>query len=201
MPRKKKTYKFVIDMDSTITKCTERWLNIVNKQYNIDIKYEDITHWYRLGEILSEKLNLTYEEGQNLADSYLYKKGFFGEQEPYDGAIEVIKALMDEFGDEIIIGTKPPASSKYAYTEKFYWIQKQFQDHFAKRKIKFAATPDKDVLNGDFIIEDSVKNVERSKGVHKIILFRQPWNKSLKKKDVDYVVKNWREIYKLRKQL
>jgi 5'(3')-deoxyribonucleotidase len=189
---------FIIDMDSTITQCSELWIEYLNRVHKMNIKKEDITDWNALGKILANKYNISQENGDYLAEIPLYKKGFFANQLPYPDSIDVINKMINEFDDKIIIATKPPASSLYAYSEKFYWIKKYFTDNFGK--IMFVATPDKFVVEpGAYLIDDGAHNLKRSVGIHSIIKYNQPWNMDYI--DFTYSVNDWKEMLELRKKL
>lgn len=189
---------FIIDMDSTITQCTEKWIEILNKTYNINLDKNEINSFeHGIPNILAKALSVNVEQANKITYDIIHNKDFFGSHEPIENSIDVINIMIEKYNDTIVIGTKPPPLSLYAYSEKYNWIQKYFSKH--KNKIKFIGTSDKQFIRGEYLIDDAIHNIENSKGIHKTILYSQPWNTQYS--GADYIVSNWNEILNLRDSL
>ena len=98
--------------------------------------------------------------------------------EPIEGAIDAIKKLHNTDKYKLFIATTAPWYKPDSFTHKRLWIENHFKDLFRK---KMFITHRKDLLMGDFLIDDRLKNgVENFKGE----LLRFGW---------DYEVEMWNE--------
>lgn len=80
-------------------------------------------------------------------------QGLFAVADPVKGAIEAIHKLQDKF--ELFILTTAPWYSPSAWGEKIIWVQMHLDEVFRKRVIM---THRKDLLKGDFLIDDRDRN-------------------------------------------
>lgn len=81
--------------------------------------------------------------------------GIFRNPKPMDGAIEAIKKLHESGKYELFIATSASWGNPDAATDKRYWIETYFGDLFHK---KMFITHRKDLLQGDYLIDDREKN-------------------------------------------
>ncbi len=81
--------------------------------------------------------------------------GVFRDPAPYEGAIDAINKLAESGKYELFIATAAPWGNPCASTDKRYWIEKHFGQLFHKRMI---VTHRKDLLIGDYLIDDRVAN-------------------------------------------
>tara|TARA_R100000027_G_scaffold40233_1_gene29865 strand:+ start:1409 stop:1891 length:483 start_codon:yes stop_codon:yes gene_type:complete len=81
--------------------------------------------------------------------------GIFRDPLPYEDAIEAVQKLYDSDKYELFIATSSPWGNPDASTDKRYWIEKYFGNMFHKRLIQ---THRKDLLVGDYLIDDRKKN-------------------------------------------
>lgn len=79
--------------------------------------------------------------------------GLFALMEPMPGAIEVVKLLARNY--EVYILTTSPWNNPTAASDKIEWVKKYMDDVFHKRVI---ITHRKDLLDGDYLIDDRAKN-------------------------------------------
>ena len=114
--------------------------------------------------------------------------GIFKNPPPVDGAIESINKLNDSNLYDLFIATTAPWNNPSSFTDKRLWIEKYFGNLFKK---KMFITNRKDMLIGDFLIDDRLANgAENFNGK----LLRFGWDYE-KKKWNEY--KNWNSILKL----
>lgn len=76
--------------------------------------------------------------------------GFFSMMDPMPGAIEAVKTLCQHY--EVFILSTAPWKNPSAWGDKRIWAEKHFGDTFFKRII---LTHRKDIINGDYLIDDS----------------------------------------------
>ena len=81
--------------------------------------------------------------------------GVFRDPPPYKGAIDAINKLVECGKYELFIATAAPWGNPYASTDKRFWIEKHFGQLFHKKMI---VTHRKDLLMGDYLIDDRTAN-------------------------------------------
>ena len=81
--------------------------------------------------------------------------GIFRDAEPIPGAIEAIKMIHQSGKYDICVATTSPWDMPYAAGDKMFWIQKYLGEEFYK---SMAITHRKDLLHGDYLIDDRTAN-------------------------------------------
>ena len=79
--------------------------------------------------------------------------GIFALMEPIPGATEVVRLLARHY--DVFILTTSPWNNPTAASDKVQWVKKYMDDVFHKRLI---ITHRKDLLDGDYLIDDRDKN-------------------------------------------
>ena len=88
--------------------------------------------------------------------------GLFSRMKPIHGAVEGFKFLAEHF-DTYILSTAP-WNNPSAWRDKLLWVKEHLGDAAYKRLI---LSHHKDLLRGDYIIDDSIKNgVSEFQGTH-----------------------------------
>jgi 5'(3')-deoxyribonucleotidase len=82
-------------------------------------------------------------------------QGLFRNPPPIEGAIEAVKKLHESGKYELFIATSAPWGNPMSGMDKRFWIEDYFGDLFHKRMF---VTHRKDLLMGDYLIDDRVKN-------------------------------------------
>jgi len=86
----------------------------------------------------------------------------FRDLEPIEGSIEAIQKLYDSGKYDMFIATTSPWNNETGASDKVEWLKKYFGDIFKK---KIFITHRKDLLIGDILIDDRLKNgAEQFKG-------------------------------------
>ncbi|MDO6600635.1 5' nucleotidase, NT5C type [Tenacibaculum sp. 1_MG-2023] len=99
------------------------------------------------------------------------KKGFFLNNKPMKGAISAFKELSFKY-DCYIVST-PIWSNPHCWMEKRLWVEKHLGLEAKKRLI---LTHHKDLVKGDYIIDDTKNHgVDKFEGKH-ILFGTKPWN-------------------------
>ncbi len=103
-----------------------------------------------------------FESGVNKVDEAVKEQysgrldeipGIFALMEPIPGAIEVVRLLARNY--DLFILTTSPWNNPTAASDKVEWVKKHLDDVFHKRLI---ITHRKDLLDGDYLIDDRGKN-------------------------------------------
>ena len=79
--------------------------------------------------------------------------GLFSLMEPMPGAIESVHKLAEVY--DVFILSTAPWNNPSAWSDKVEWVTKYFDDVFHKRLI---ITHRKDLVKGDYLIDDREKN-------------------------------------------
>lgn len=82
-------------------------------------------------------------------------KGIFKNPKPIDGAIDAVKKLANSGEYDLFIATTTPWENPKAAMHKRLWVEKHFGALFLK---KMFITHRKDLLIGDYLIDDRLKN-------------------------------------------
>ena len=82
-------------------------------------------------------------------------QGLFRNAPPMEGAIEAVKKLHESGKYEMFIATTAPWGNPMAGMDKRFWIEDHFGNLFHK---KMFITHRKDLLMGDYLIDDRTKN-------------------------------------------
>jgi len=82
-------------------------------------------------------------------------QGLFRNCKPIDGAIEAVKKLHESGKYELFIATSAPWGNPMSAMDKRFWIEDHFGNLFHK---KMFVTHRKDLLLGDYLIDDRTKN-------------------------------------------
>ena len=121
--------------------------------------------------------------------------GFFSMMEPMPGAIEAVKSLSQHY--EVFILSTAPWKNPSALGDKRIWAEKHFGDTFFKRII---LTHRKDIINGDYLIDDSGWNGAsslRENGLNSAqgsFLTGNPLFHICKEKTTSYLTKKYRWV-------
>jgi len=82
-------------------------------------------------------------------------QGLFRIAPPIEGAIDAVKKLHNSGKYELFIATSAPWGNPQSLTDKRFWLEDYFGDIFHK---KMFTTHRKDLLMGDYLIDDRLKN-------------------------------------------
>ena len=82
-------------------------------------------------------------------------QGLFRNPPPIEGAIDAVKKLHESGKYDLFIATSAPWGNPMSAMDKRFWIEDYFGDLFHK---KMFVTHRKDLLMGDYLIDDRIKN-------------------------------------------
>jgi 5'-nucleotidase len=169
----------LVDVDNVLENLNMIWVQELNKKYQTDVKMEDITDW----EIKKFFPGLSKSQ----VFSPLHKRQTWDYLEPIPGSQDMIKRLINE-GHEIILVT---ASHPQTVLYKFNFLDKYFPFIPFQDVI---VTSRKQMVRGDVLIDDAPHNLES--GEYKGILMDMPYNRNYDEKAKGFIrVHNWNEIY------
>lgn len=108
---------------------------------------------------LGKEFDKFYENNPHLIEKFRkcpdHIPGIFRNPPPIEGAIEAVKKLADSEKYELFIATAAPWGNPDSATDKRFWIENYFGKLFHK---KMFITHRKDLLMGDYLIDDRIKN-------------------------------------------
>lgn len=138
---------------------------------------------------LSQNINRWFDNHPNLKEKYKnfpdHIPGIFRDPKPIKDSIESIKKLCSTEKYNILIASSSPWGNPQSSTDKRFWIEKYFGDIFHKKLI---LTHRKDLLRGDYLIDDRLKNgAGEFKG--KLLRFGTDWETGEKNE-----FPTWKEI-------
>jgi 5'(3')-deoxyribonucleotidase len=167
--------RIAIDLDSTLSKFQEAWVDKYNLYYHDTVECDSILSW----NIQDYCTKCTPYELYNLLED-----DFFLYVEVQPDAKEVVD-LLRVAGHELFIVT---AYSSEACVNKSVWLK----DHFNFNQSDIIFCNDKSRIQADMLIDDGLHNHENFGG--RSLLFTQSHNKS----DTKYErVNDWLEIKRL----
>jgi len=108
---------------------------------------------------LNREFDHWFEAHPNLKGRYKHNPdhihGIFRNPPPIEGAVEAVNKLYESGKYELFIATAAPWGNPNAATDKRYWIETHFGNIFHK---KLFVTHRKDLLMGDYLIDDRTAN-------------------------------------------
>ena len=124
-----------------------------------------------------------FDSHPHLVDRYKdfpdHIQGLFRIAKPIDDAIDAIHKLHDSGKYDLFIATSAPWGNPQSLTDKRFWLEDYFGDLFHK---KLFTTHRKDLLIGDYLIDDRLKNGAGDfKG--KLLRFGYDWENDNKPND------------------
>ncbi len=105
-----------IDLDGVVANFTKGWMAFYNDQFGTNLEEADSRNW-------GDLVNLThFEHIDEFWDwsSDLDGRSVFWHLEPFPGAVEALRALVDEGHHIIVLTTKP----EFAVDDTFAWIER-----------------------------------------------------------------------------
>lgn len=172
----------LIDIDDVLENLCETWVNWLNKRYDTDVKYNEITEW----DMSKFFPNLT--KGQVYAP--LHNPKIWYRVKPKPGAVEYVKKLIDE-GYNVYLCTTTDYRNVRPKFEGV--IQKHFP-YINWNQVIIASR--KQMINADILIDDGVHNLEN--GNYTKILFTASHNVNYDAEGNGmYRANNWEEVYNL----
>lgn len=189
-------------MDGVIVDLHSYWLGEIEKLFGVryfmadlidsKIYADDLGHWI-LKNLERDKnpyfIRNGAEKTLHKIFSPLCKENIWMDAEPIPLAIDTIKQLSD-LGHEIIICSTPYYGCKTCYNLKADWLDK----YLTNVPLSFIATRHKHHVNGDYFIDDAIKNIEAmyDNGTAQTITYVQPWN--FRKHNTHHIGSSWFSI-------
>lgn len=168
------------DADGVLEDLSQKWVAYLNEKYGTSVRYDDLSDW----DMTKDFPTLTREQvyGTEL-DEELYAR-----LEPYDGAVEYVKKLIDDGHVVFVVTTTPYQVIKVKFEKVIF---RYFPFLTWKNVI---ITSDKHLIRGDVLIDDGVHNLLG--GEYKKILMTAPYNKYFNAEENGMLrVNSWKEIY------
>lgn len=152
----------LIDLDDTMTHLLRAWCRWLNNRHGTNVSEKDVRTW-KIADYFPE---LTEDE----VFEPVHSDVFWEQVEPQDGAPKYIQMMIDE-GLDVYVCT---ASSFDTIKSKFENILGRYFPFIPWNRV--IVTENKQLVNGDIMIDDGVHNLEGGK--YKKILMSAPHNES-----------------------
>ncbi|MBN9386140.1 MAG: 5'(3')-deoxyribonucleotidase [Chitinophagaceae bacterium] len=166
--------RIIIDMDEVIADPMGEMIDWYKKKYDKDVDWDKM--------LVGSWLKGFPEEHQSLVMDRLKAPGFFRHLPVMEDAVEVLRELNDKYEVFIVSAAMEfPNSLK----DKYDWLQEYFP-FFSWRQIALCGS--KDLVHGDYMIDDHVKNLKGFKG--KPYIFTAAHNLEITGYDR---INNWKE--------
>lgn len=174
-----------IDLDDTLNTLVDNWIRLYNKDYDDNLKKENITNW--------DIASFTKPEcGKKLFD-YTLQPNFFKSLGIKPHAKEVTKWLSEYLNLYIVTAYHPKTC-----LDKAEWLEEHFP-HIPQKNIVFCNN--KGLIKADFMIDDGGHNITDFYNTNKSstpIVFDAPWNRYLGNQFVRAM--DWLEIKEIIKE-
>jgi 5'-nucleotidase len=155
-----------IDLDSCLNDLETQWiLTQYNKEYNDNVKLEDMVRWDVTTYIKPECGKKIYE--------FLLRPNFFLNLNPKEYSQMITKKLSEKYDIYVITAYTPST-----VVDKVEWIKKYFP-HIDTDKVIFCNY--KGIIKTDFLIDDGSHNIldYYNNGGKNPIVYDRPWNRDL----------------------
>lgn len=178
--------RILIDVDDTIELLVAAWCEELNRRYGTDVHEQDITDW----DMSKFFPSLTPGELYGVLDD----EELWRNVKPDPGAVKYVKRLIDD-GHEIKLVT---ASGYVSLGLKYKYVIKEHFPYIGWGDI--IVCKDKQMILGDFLIDDGVHNLIGGDRRVKKILLTRPHNASFRdglQSNLDVIkrAKDWEEVY------
>lgn len=168
-----------VDMDDTLELLLKAWLKRVNEIYGRSVCCEDVREW----DLTKAYPGLSWEQVYGTT----FDKDFWKSVEPMPGAVEGLKALMDQ-GHEVYVAT---ASLMENIPQKFTDVLFRYFPYLCWDQV--IVTSKKQLLKGDVLIDDGVHNLLG--GDYAKLLMDAPYNRDFDEKAAGMIrVRSWDEV-------
>ena len=155
----------LVDIDNTINNLNHIWLQYINREYNTNYKYSDITHWAFFGDLVEQGIN---------AYSILEWEGFWRATTVYPNAVKVLEALV-AVGHKAFLVTATDLFNPALMTKLSHVLAPFNPSLINKDNIIIAQ--DKSVIEGDILIDDKLETcLEWAENGKLVFMPEQPWN-------------------------
>jgi len=170
----------LFDLDGICCDLMKKWLAAYNRDYNDNLRPEDITTWDWEKFVKPECGKRIYH--------YLNRPGFFADLEPIAGCVESLGRLAEVC--ELVVVT---ASPRQAAGDKIAWVRRHLP---MVPRGNIVITHRKDLVRGDFMFDDAPKNLENHPAIR--IMMDYPYNRHFHD---CYRVHSWAEAERLIRRL
>ena len=178
--------RFLCDVDGIIADFVKAAIKVMTGLSGKPIGEDRIMNW-EVTEVLEDPNH------REEAKASFERAGFCETFETYDGSQGAIRLLNE--ATQFYFVTSPMTRNPGWYNERFAWLVKHFE--VEPRQVNFVA--DKFIVKGDFLLDDSDKNVVSWLDHHPDghgLLWDRPWNRACKDPRV-VRVHSWAEVVDL----
>ncbi|MCA9486055.1 hypothetical protein H6501_03575 [Candidatus Woesearchaeota archaeon] len=182
--------RIAVDVDDTLVESVTDFLAFLKIRKNIDVKKESFTTYYdNFAGMDKKEIDSLFLEFENTLDTFDF----------HDKATSTLQKLKEEGHELFVLTTRPTEIKEKTIT----LLEKEFGKNFFTDfyfSVEFGGSKARvyKEMNFDLLIDDAdhhAKAVAEIGG--NVLLFEQPWNKTMMEDPNIRRVKNWEEIGKL----
>ncbi|MDB5134822.1 MAG: 5(3)-deoxyribonucleotidase [Mucilaginibacter sp.] len=166
--------RIAIDMDEVLADTIDKFIEVYRRDHKTELLLEQM-QGKEFHELLPEALNNSWRD-------YINKKGFFRDLKVMPGAIDVVKALCEQYDVYVVSAAMEFPNS---LLDKHEWLAEHFP-FIHWKKIIFCG--DK-IVDVQIMIDDRIRNFAGFKG--RSILFSSPHNFDITEYER---VNNWAQV-------
>ena len=105
-----------IDLDGVVANFTQGWMNFYNREFGTTLTFEDSRRWNDLVDLTHFNNIGEFWEWSSDLDG----RSVFWHLEPFPGAVEAVRSLVDAGHQIVIVTTKPP----FARDDTHEWVER-----------------------------------------------------------------------------
>ncbi len=175
----KKHFTILFDADDTAENLVECWISMLNERYGTSVSVEDVTEW----DLSSAFPSLTKEQVYGV----LTEDELWSRLQPMPGSVEVLQKLKND-GHELYMVTASDYRTLKTKMERIFQLFPFLDwDHVI-------VAHNKQMVNGDFLIDDGTHNLVGAKYVP--IIYTRPHNKNFDTYSTCMLrADSWQEVY------
>lgn len=160
----KERLRILCDCDGVVADFNSRYLECLSVVTGQKYRTEDVITWY-----YTHSLGITPKQEQRATELLSHNLDF----EPFEGSVEAVSELAREH--DVVFVTAPHRNiERWAYARQ-EWLEGRFPG------IPIVHTHNKELIDGDIIIDDRPENIERWLDEHPFgtgVLWTRPYNES-----------------------
>jgi 5'(3')-deoxyribonucleotidase len=158
-----------IDLDGVVANFTQGWMDFYNAEFGTSLVFEDSTHWGDLVDLTRFNDIDEFWEWSSDLDGH----SIFWHLDPFPGAVEAIRSLVDAGHQIVVVTTKPD----FAIRDTHQWIE--------RHRIPAAEVhilEDKWLIDADVYLDDGphvLPGLLQHRSDRTICRYIRPWNRPL----------------------
>lgn len=157
-----------IDLDGVVANFTQGWMDFYNRDFGTDLRFEDSQNWGDLVDLTHFNDIDEFWRWSSDLDGH----SIFWHLDPFPGAVEAMRSLVDHGHQIVIITTKPD----FAYRDTHVWVERH---RIPAAELHIFEGNDKWVVECDVYLDDGphvLPGLLKHRPDKTICRYVRPWN-------------------------